>query len=297
MTTVTRTAGAAGSIALTTVNSGGQLITPVSTPTVTWYTDVGRTLGALALTIIGSGSSYTASWTGGQAPASQATRYLKVSIETATGVFSLDVNDDISFLAAGAIIGSTDYTTLVAVKADLGITDTNDDDAITSSIHAASRYIDQLTGTTFYPITETRRFAAGGLENTVLVDRFTTITGLVVKTGSAGTYGTTVAATSYIAAPYNAPSLGQAYDRIMFPSGNVSLDQAWPAIEVTATWGFETVPDQVERACRLIAAQLFRRKDTPDGTGGTSEYGIVRVDAPDANAMQLLSTFIDLGVA
>lgn len=298
MSTVNRTAGAAGSITLTTKNTGGQLITPVSAPTVKWYTDNGRTLGEVTLSVVGAGSVYTASWTAPQAPATAAARYLKITLEIATGVFSVDADDDIAFLAGGAVIVSTDYTTLAAVKHDLGITDDDDDDdAITTSIHAASRYIDQLTGTTFYPVTETRRFAVGGTPNLVLVDRFSTTAGLVVRTGSGGTYDTTVPASSYTAGPYNAPSAGLAYDRIIFPGGTVSLDPSWPAIEVTATWGFQAVPDQVERACRLIAAQLFRRKDTPEGTGGTSEYGVVRVDAPDASAMQLLSVFMDMGWA
>lgn len=299
MTTVTRTAGAAGSISLTTRNSGGQIFTPVSTPTVSWYTNSGRNIGQLALTVTGSAGSYTASWTGAQAPSTQATRYLTVTVETAAGVFSVDTDDDISFLLAGSVIGSTDYTTLAAVKHDLGIgdADTDDDAAIGSSIRAASRYIDQLTGTTFYPVTETRRFPASGYDATVWTDRFTTTGGMQVKTGSGGTYNTTVAANTYQAAPYNALSQGLAYDRIEFPGGAPYVLDGWPAVEITATWGYASVPDPVERACRLIAVQLFRRKDTPDGSGGTSEFGVVTVDAPDGNAMQLLRPYIDMGIA
>ncbi len=298
MTSITRTAGAAGNLILTTKNSGGSLITPVSTPTVTWYTDAGRTTGALVLTVVGSGSTYTVSWTGPQAPAVVATRYLKVSIETTTGVFSIDVDDDVLFLAAVASPGSTDYTTLAAVKSQLGIVDSVDDTAISLAITAASRSIDRWTGTTFYPVTEARTFF-GADGTSVWVDRFTSTAGLAVATGSGGTYPAAVAAASYVLWPYNAPSRGGAYHRIDLPYGFASGGYGgYPNVQVTAAWGWHFVPEDVEAATRLKAARLFRRKDSPEGIAGTSEFGVVRVSRfEDGDVQLLLAPYTDLGIA
>jgi hypothetical protein len=188
------------------------------------------------------------------------------------------------------------YTNRDAVKHDLNITDTVDDDAIDSSIAAASRYIDSLTGTTFYPITEARRYAVSD-SGVVWTDRFVDTTGLVVKTGTGGTYSTTLAASSYLAAPYNAATSGGAYDRIEVPGGTIPLG-SWPSVEITATWGYPEPPAPVERACRLIAAQLFRRKDSPEYTAGTSEFGVITATpGVDTVALRLLRPYIDPGIA
>ena len=299
MTTITKTAGAAGSFAFTTRNSGGQLITPVSTPTVTWYTDVGRTLGALALTVTGSGSSYTASWTGAQAPAVTGTRYLKASIETSTGVFSVDTDDDVLFLAAGASPSSTDYTTRAAVKADLGMTATDDDAAIDQAITAASREVDQWCGTTFYPVTEARVFDSDGCGG-VAVDRFTSTAGLVIATGSGGTYGTTLTATQYMLRPLNAAKRGLAYDEILIPTVPSYFGDGWPGVQVTAAWGWHYVPDAVEFATRLRAIHLYHRREAPHGVSRYGDDGlggrIVTLDK-DPDVVNLLRPYTDPGVA
>ena len=136
MTTLSRTAGAAGSITLTTKNSAGQLITPVSAPTAKWYTDTDRTLGETALTVAGSGSSYTASWLAGTAPATPATRYLKFTIEVSSGVFDVDADDDVSFVDAVADLSEITVT-IAEVKARLNKTLTVDDAEIEDMILAA----------------------------------------------------------------------------------------------------------------------------------------------------------------
>lgn len=116
MSTISRTAGAAGSITVTIRNGAGQLITPVSVPVVAWYTDAARTAGVVTLTTTGSASTYTAAYTAAQAPAAAAARYLKVTIEVSTGVFSVDADDDVSFVLAVAGLDST-YVSRAEVRA------------------------------------------------------------------------------------------------------------------------------------------------------------------------------------
>lgn len=190
-----------------------------------------------------------------------------------------------------------DYTDPADVKLQLGISDTNDDTLIGKAITAASRSIDRWTGTTFYPVTEARLFAAG-TDGTVLVDRFTDTTGLVVKTGTDGTFPTTVAASGYVLHPFNAVSSGGAYDRIVIPAGVASSAYGYPTVQVTASWGWATVPADVEQACRIKAARLFRRKDSPEGVAGTSEFGVVRISrSEDPDVALLLTPYTDPGIA
>lgn len=149
MASVSRTAGVAGSITLTTRNTAGQAITPVSVPVVKWYTDAARTAGEVTLSTTGSGSTYTASWTAAQAPATPATRYLHVTIEVSAGVFDTDADDDVSFVDAVAVIGgSTDILTLEEAKPALNIpaSDERYDTELAQVVSAASQFVDSIDG-------------------------------------------------------------------------------------------------------------------------------------------------------
>lgn len=190
---------------------------------------------------------------------------------------------------------ASDYTNLATVKADLDILDTNDDTAIARSITAASRAIDRFTGTTFYPVIEARQFCTRHVHE-VWVDRFTSVTGLVVATGVNGVFTQVIA--DVIPWPYNAPSRGLAYTRIDSPEIAYQRETYRPTVQVTASWGWETVPDDVERACRIKAAHLYRRKDSPDGTAGTGEFGVVRISRfEDPDVAMLLGPYMPIGIA
>jgi len=150
MTTIQKTSGQAGSFTFQTKNGSGSLIVPFSAPVVKWYTDTARTLNELALTVAGSGSDYTASWTAPQAPADESSRYLTVRIETSSGVFApLDANDDIQFTTAVADPGAV--VTVAEVKLRLDKTLTVDDDEIETMITAAlaeyTEWVGPVSGT------------------------------------------------------------------------------------------------------------------------------------------------------
>lgn len=293
MTTFTATAEAAGSLTFTTS------ITPVSIPDVTWFTDAERTLGSLALTVTGSGRTYTASWAGAAAPVAEQVRYLTIEIETSAGATTEDTNDEVLFVGASAALAiNTDYTTLAAVKADLGINDTSNDRAMVAAIAAASRSIDRMTATTFYPITETRLFKASRCGSSVYVDRFTDTRGLVVATGTGGTYSTTIAATDYVLWPYSAGTQRKAYSRIDVPGQLLSIEYDRPGVQVTAAWGWHYVPDDVEEAARLRAIHLYHRREAPHGVADYGDDGVAgrNVLRADTDVVALLAPYIPIGI-
>jgi hypothetical protein len=68
-------------------------------------------------------------------------------------------------------------------------------------------------------------------------------------------------------------------------------------VKVTAQWGFAEVPDDVEEACRIKAAKLYRRKDSPEGVAGSGEFGVVRISKfEDPDVVMLLNDFTSIGV-
>lgn len=49
------------------------------------------------------------------------------------------------------------------------------------------------------------------------------------------------------------------------------------AVTVTALWGWPAVPAPVRSACLILAAEMFKLKDSPSGVAGFGDFGVVRV--------------------
>jgi hypothetical protein len=62
-------------------------------------------------------------------------------------------------------------------------------------------------------------------------------------------------------------------------------------VRVTARWGWPAVPAQVAEATLRTAARAYRRKDSPDGVAGSSDWGLIRVPNLDPDVRQMLSIF------
>lgn len=192
------------------------------------------------------------------------------------------------------------YCTAANLRERFGL-DTSDNDALLiNAINAASRMIDGHCHRRFYvdSTVSARTFYASDCDH-VKVDDFSTTTGLIVKTDSAdnGTFDQTwTIATDFQVEPLNGVSdgiEGHAYTRIRRVGTRMFRAGRRPRVQVTAKWGWASVPDQVEDACMIQAARLFRRKDTPDGiSSGFEGFGVVRVNTRmDPDVEMLLAPF------
>jgi hypothetical protein len=191
------------------------------------------------------------------------------------------------------------YCTLSQLKASLSIaeTDETDDEALTDAILQASRYIDRRCNTTFYPVTETRTFPAQD-GYTVWVDDFTSAEGIEVFTGTDGTWTTEVTASDVLPFPRGIVGRGGAYYQLKVPTGVLPTSAYYDTVQVTATWGWHYVPEDVQKACLLKAAHLHKRKDSPHGIEGQNDYGTVRISRyEDPDVEMLLRPFIPIAIA
>jgi hypothetical protein len=193
------------------------------------------------------------------------------------------------------------YCSLPQVKAQLGKeTEDERDDLIELAIRSASRKIDQLTGRRFYADTVatarvfplSQRLFASPYGQAVRVDDISSLTGMLVGGGTAGGSYTTISA--YFVGPDNALVLGQP---ITYIQADTLVYTGINSIQVTARWGWPTVPDEVESACVLLAARLYRRKDSPQGVISSADWGSVRVSRVDPDVEALLSHLILPGFA
>lgn len=189
------------------------------------------------------------------------------------------------------------YTDLPTVKAGLGkTTDDDRDDLIESAIAAASRMIDERCGRRFYTdttatsriFTALDRHTTIGDAQSVRVDDIATDDGLLVETRTsfAGTW-TTV--TGVELGPDNADMLGRPWTEVVYQAGWIGDTSK---IRVTARWGWPGVPDGVTQAAALLAARLYRRKDSPQGVLGSAEWGVMRVSRFDPDVESLIAPYI-----
>jgi len=181
------------------------------------------------------------------------------------------------------------YATLTQIKAYMSISDNTDNDLLEDLIESASRSIDRIANRRFYldSVASARLYRAYS-DIFVYIDDLGTTTDLVVKTDSNGngTYAKTLTLNQdYILDPLTAPSLSRPYTQLTM----VSNTETWPifpgltqnglrpGVQVTARWGWPSVPDDINMACLILTADLYKRKDAPGGILGLGDLGVVRM--------------------
>ena len=181
------------------------------------------------------------------------------------------------------------YATLTEIKNYLSISDSTDNDLLEDLIESASRSIDRIANRRFYldSSASARKYRAYS-DIFVYTDDIGSTTGLVVAidTNGNGTYSTTLNLdTDFILDPLTAASLGRPYTQLTM----VSNTQTWPifpgltqnglrpGVQVTAKWGWPSVPSDINMACLILAADLYKRKDAPGGILGLGDLGAVRM--------------------
>ena len=193
------------------------------------------------------------------------------------------------------------YCTLAEVKAALRLNDAIDDTLIENSIEGASRRIDGYCGRFFYNTTNAVKFFASDAYRLAVPDISST-SGLIVQTddNGDGSFETTwTLNTDYILEPTDADLQSRPYRRITatggktFPMFYIPQDAG---VQVTATWGFPSIPDDVREACVLLSMRQFARYNAALGVMAFGDMA-VSVRSVDPDVRDLLSPYRVLGVA
>jgi hypothetical protein len=181
------------------------------------------------------------------------------------------------------------YATLAEIKAYMSISDTTDDSLLENLVESASRSIDRIANRRFYlDATASARLYRAYSNIFVFVDDIGSTTSLVVKTDEDGngTYSKTLTLnTDFILDPLTSQSLNRPFTQLTM----VSNTESWPifpgltsnglrpGVQVTAKWGWPAVPDDLNMACLILTADLYKRKDAPGGILGLGDLGVVRM--------------------
>ena len=192
------------------------------------------------------------------------------------------------------------YTTLADVRNSLQIEDSIDDAEIEAAILAASRMIDDYCqrffyqeGTLAFPAT---RYYTAVSPWYLETDDIVQITELACdpdfNQSYAQIWNTTTPPLDVMYEPVNNPQKGWPYTRVL-AIGSYVFPYFFPqTVRISGIFGFPEVPYEVQLACKLQAARLFIRKQSPFGIAGSVELGTVRLNSRlDPDVEMLLKTF------
>lgn len=168
------------------------------------------------------------------------------------------------------------YATLAEYKAwrTIESTDTTDDGVIEQCIEAASRYIDNETGRTFYEREETRYYDAVGGRTLKLDDDLVKIDTLTNGTD------VKVESTEYNLWPKNNPPYSEirlkASSSVLWARDSDGNSEA--VISVEGTWGYrEDPPHDIRQVCLMIAHNMDARRsgENVSSTVKVTAFGVV----------------------
>lgn len=187
----------------------------------------------------------------------------------------------------------------------MGAPTTPGDEVMEAAINAASRAVDNYCQRRFWldGSLVARTFIPQSLTLLEFGDDIGSTSGLILATDASGdgSFETTWAAGDYQLLPVNAPyawpeakpwtevrAVGSKTFPWLVNTWLTRLDR----VQITAKWGWPAVPDAVGYACRIKAARLVSRKDSPQGVLGFGDFGPVRLSrSEDADVMGLLDAY------
>lgn len=197
------------------------------------------------------------------------------------------------------------YATLTEIKNFLSIpvADTGDDSLLEGLVESASRSIDRIANRRFYldSAASARQYRAYS-DVFVYVDDIGTTNGLIVAIDEAGngSYTTTLTLnTDYILDPLTAAAKGRPFTQLTMVSSSQSFpifpglfgNGLRPGVQVTAKWGWPSVPDDINTACLILTADLYKRKDAPGGILGLGDLGAIRMSAMGRDVSSIVRAY------
>lgn len=194
------------------------------------------------------------------------------------------------------------YCTLAEVKAALRLTDNTDDTLLENAIEGASRRIDGYCGRFFYQTDATAitMYPFNSYNQPLPNDASTSSITVKTDNDGDGTFETTwTQGVDYQLEPLNAGLRGYPYRRIVAIGGKTFPLQYVPnrpLVQVTAQWGWASVPDDVREACVLLSMRGFARLNAALGVVGFADMA-VQVRAVDPDVRDLLSPYRVIAVA
>lgn len=189
-----------------------------------------------------------------------------------------------------------EYATLEQLKANLGITDDDDDPILERVLTAASRAVDNYCRRRFWrdPAPVARYFDVSSCSKLRVDDIADATVTVATDADGDGTYETAWAGSDFALLPRNAAADGEPWTHLGRAANSaLSFPRGAGRVQVTATFGWPAVPPAVVEATLLQAARWFHRKDTPFAVaeGVSSEMALRLLAALDPDVVVMLADY------
>lgn len=194
-------------------------------------------------------------------------------------------------ITAGAVLGGP-YATRARLKRRMGIPDSNtvQDSDIDDELLSASRAINLYCHRQFGRVDTASERSYVPDRTGINIDDAYSLDGMLVAGSAYDTATTTPEPLDGI----RDGMTGWPYERLSIPVYSHPIYRStWTAgalVAVTALWGWASVPEDIESACLMLAADGLKSKDAPFGVAGFGDYA-VRVRA-NPKAQELLTPYI-----
>lgn len=170
------------------------------------------------------------------------------------------------------------------LKALLGISDMVDDTRVSMACDSATQMIQAAVGRQLFQDSQvSARVFIASTYWLCEFDDVSTTTGLILKTDddADGTFETTwTLGTDFQLEPLNGQLSGQSWPYTSaraIGARNFPFYGGQALVQVTARWGWATVPYPVKQAAQIQAASLFKSPDAPLGIAGFGDIGVMRL--------------------
>ncbi|MFJ1664803.1 hypothetical protein ACIOK4_00150 [Streptomyces bottropensis] len=282
---------AAGSNVALVFAAGAVLTDPTVTiaPTAGGAAVIGPTSDGLGV----DGTTYTYVW---QVSSSQAQASYTATLDGTDGGDPVEVEIEVY------ITSKPLYASIAQLKTMMGATDSDRDSLFADKLSAACRSIDDTTGRRFYLdptasariFNPTRRLVQDEDGWHLLVPDIGDPSGLVVEVGRTGAW--TDVTSRVEVEPTDAIAEQNAVTSLLMVGGTWPVGGGMRA-RVTTRWGWPVVKPQISEASLLLGARLVKRKDSPEGVLGSSEWGVIRLSRTDPDVYALIQRYILPGLA
>ena len=178
------------------------------------------------------------------------------------------------------------YISTAQLKDVLGITDSSEDALIARAVAGATKAINNKSGFMTFWNTGTVVTRTVDTDGKLVPKRNSTTPyfKLILRDGIASASGLLVS--GYAAAtllPSDAISRGEPATTVKLPWGTVP-----DTIDITAIWGWPSLPDDIVMACQFQAQRYYKRRGSPEGIAGSAEWGVTRIPRLDPDVLQIL---------
>ena len=189
------------------------------------------------------------------------------------------------------------YIELGELKSMLRISDSVDDALLSGHIEAASRTIDDICHRSFdLDATATARVFYPDSQLVVRTDDIGSLDGFVLKIDENATATFNLTITDATAEPLNALAKGTPITKLVAYETYFPMDIR-PTVQVTARWGWPTVPEPVRSACGILAGRLFKRADSLLGVAGFGDLGAITLRAVDPDVQRMLAPYVRVALS